>query len=156
MIMGFTGTRGETLANGRYGGMCIKQKNEVSRFLKENKGEITEVHHGGCVGSDKQFHDMCLALGLKIIVHPGYSTRNPGDKRYRAELEGNYSEMSARPYYSRNRDIVRTCDVLIATPREAEGSGNGGTWYTIEYAKGLNKPVITFLPHASSFVNSDK
>lgn len=145
MIIGFTGTRGENLPNGRYGGMTIQQKNELSWFLKENKDDIIEAHHGGCVGSDEQFHAMCLALGIKIIVHPGYSTRNPEDKRFNAALDGRYTQMSARPYCSRNRDIIRVCDVLIGTPRETENPGKGGTWATIRYAKAMHKSVITIV-----------
>ena len=55
--------------------MSIRQAIIVHNFLKLKKGEITKIVHGGCIGADVQFHELCRMLDLteKITVHPGYS-----------------------------------------------------------------------------------
>ena len=77
MVVGFTGTRS---------GMDIHQYSEVRLFLIEHLDDIKYVMHGGCIGADEQFHRLCMELGLKIEVLPGYSKRNPEDTRFRANL----------------------------------------------------------------------
>ena len=146
MIIGFTGTRGENLPNGTYGGMTVLQKDRLAWYLKENRENIVEAHHGGCVGSDQQFHAMCLALGIPVHVHPGYPSRDPEDTTYQAQLDGSPHYMRPKPFFTRNRDIVKSCDVLLATPRETSDPGKGGTWYTINYARNASKQVITIYP----------
>ena len=51
-----------------------------------------------------------------------------------------------RPYLSRNKDIVRETDMLIATPAEAEEQRRSGTWSTIRFARKLGKPVFVIWP----------
>lgn len=132
MIIGFTGTR--------YG-MNERQIRKVREYLSTH--DISGVRHGACVGADQDFHNICVQQDVVIHVHPGYSKNNPEDDRWRAILEGGYLEYEAKPYFTRNRDIVDNCDILLATPFSPD-NGKGGTWYTVNYAKKVGKKVIVF------------
>lgn len=58
--LGMTGTRN---------GMTNDAKNVLINFLSNNT--IKEVHHGDCIGADKDFHDICKSHDeIKIIIHP--------------------------------------------------------------------------------------
>jgi len=68
MKIGFTGTQQ---------GMTQHQKDMVELILTFHKYTpgIEEVHHGGCIGADEQFHTICLSSGstfLIPIIHPWY------------------------------------------------------------------------------------
>lgn len=49
---------------------------------------------------------------------------------------------SPQAYFVRNRLMVDLCDFLVAC---YDGRKYGGTFYTVEYARHMNKPVL-FLP----------
>jgi len=57
--VGFTGTRA---------GMTSEQRTTVNRLLRE----LAPIwaHHGDCIGSDDQFHDLAKLAGAKIMLHP--------------------------------------------------------------------------------------
>ena len=63
------------MTGNRYG-MSDDAKIKLTDFIKNNK--IDEVHHGDCVGADKEFHDICASNNIKIIIHP------PIDEKLRA------------------------------------------------------------------------
>ena len=118
MIIGFTGTRS---------GMSSKQKEEVAKLLDSHDMINTTVLHGGCIGADIDFHELCEGA--------------PNDLKYRGEYKDADVIHSSQTHFKRNRDIVDRCDILIATPYN-DDSSKGGTWYTIKYAQKLNKQVI--------------
>ena len=47
-------------------GMSDSAKKKLIEFIENNN--ITEVHHGDCVGADKDFHDICESFNIKIII----------------------------------------------------------------------------------------
>lgn len=125
MKIGFTGTQI---------GMTDVQKNIVSSLLKKLKDIITEVHHGDCIGADKEFHDIAKQFALKVILHP------PSNDSKRAFCQAD-AEWPEKDYLDRNHDIVNQCDVLIATPKESSEELRSGTWATIRYARKVHKTI---------------
>jgi hypothetical protein len=131
---GFTGTRS---------GLNDSQKKSIIELLQKNtnNGQI-EIHHGDCVGADKDFHDLCVSLSnkinIKIIIHP------PTDNKLRAYCKSDFIEKE-KEYLQRNKDIVNNSDILIACPFSSEEQLRSGTWSTIRYAKKLNKTVLMYV-----------
>lgn len=128
MIVGFTGTRN---------GLNNDQKVQIIEFLKHTN--VTEVHHGDCVGADADFHDICQQFdsSIKIVIHP------PIDSKLRAYKHGSITHRE-RPYLDRNQDIVNACDILIACPKDTVEEQRSGTWFTIRYAKKIDKPLYIY------------
>lgn len=130
MIVGFTGTRN---------GMTAAQKREVRGLLRG----VHEARHGDCIGSDEDFHKICLSLGIRVVIHP------PSDDRLRAFCEDAYRIEEPRPYLDRNHAIVRQCDLLIGTPKEVKEPRPGrgqGTWSTIRFARRVQRPNTVVWP----------
>jgi len=126
MIVGFTGTQI---------GMCAAQKKALIEYLQGL--DAVTLHHGDCIGADKEADDICKALGnIDTIVHP------PENESKRAFCKG-YSRIAVpRPYLERNRHIVNCCEVLIVAPKTNEEETRSGTWSTYRYAKRENKGIL--------------
>lgn len=133
--VGFTGTRE---------GMTDAQRAKVNRLLRE----LAPIwaHHGDCIGADDQFHDLAKLAGAKIMLHP------PEKAGLRAFRIGDDIAFE-KPYLSRNQDIVNACEVLIATPKEAEEQTTGGTWYTIRYARNQGRKTVVVLPDGTALID---
>lgn len=133
MIIGFTGTQDHITPQ------QFDKLVEILEFLKP-----TEAHHGDCIGADSVFHDICLTLGIPIVIHP------PIDKSKRANctgtLDGYPLILVARDYLDRNHDIVDASDELIAVPRTKTEQLRSGTWATYRYAKKLGKTIHLITP----------
>jgi hypothetical protein len=130
MVIGFTGTRV---------GMTAKQKRRVKKLLEK----ATEAHHGDCVGADEQFHELCIAANVPVIIHP------PSDPKLRAWCKGAKKVCRPKPYLERNKDIVISCDVLVGAPKESSEPAPGrgqGTWSTIRYGRAVGNVVKTIYP----------
>lgn len=131
--IGFTGSRR---------GMTKVQKEKIKELFASY--DSFELHHGDCVGADDEAHNIARKMEMaaeitfvKIVVHP------PSDNKLRAYTIGDTLK-GTKPYLNRNRDIVDETDFLIAFPNGHEGQGKNkrsGTWYTIRYARSVNKPV---------------
>jgi hypothetical protein len=131
LSIGFTGTQE---------GMTSEQKQAVIKMLTQLKEEISEVHHGDCLGADADFHRIAIGLNLPVILHPPIK---PDKRAYCSDW------VEARPkkdYLVRNKDIVDDSDVLIATPRHPKEELRSGTWATVRYAKRIKKRVVIILP----------
>jgi hypothetical protein len=139
MNIGFTGTRN---------GMTKEQQDTFVKLPCLLKVEA--AHHGDCVGSDAQFHFLmrCFDEDIPIIGHPGFSAKSPDDTINRAFC-GVDETREAKSHFARNRDIVNESDILIATPPTMNELPNGGTWYTINYARKVGKPRIIIWPDGS-------
>ncbi len=128
MKVGFTGTRK---------GLTHEQRDKLENILWDLS--VDEFHHGDCIGADAESHDVALKLSLYTIIHP------PIVSDLRAFKEAD-SHREPKSYFARNRDIVNESDTLIATPATEEET-IGGTWYTINYAIKIHKPVIIINPN---------
>jgi hypothetical protein len=132
MILGFTGTSR---------GMTHRQHVEVADLFQDL--QLTILHHGDCVGSDQQAHDIAVGLA-RIIIHP------PLDKSKRAFCIGYDSILPAYEFLTRNKHIVRDSPGgLIATPRQDHEVLRSGTWQTIRYAMKLGRTVWIVFPNGS-------
>lgn len=141
--IGFTGTQ--------YG-MTESQLITLKQILDYEKlfSQITlsaEFHHGDCIGSDKQAHDIAVPLGFKTVIHP------PLNPSKRAFCNGNEIR-PVKPYLERNHDIVNETFLIIATPKESQEILRSGTWATVRYAKKCSKPTIIINPDGT-FTNEN-
>jgi hypothetical protein len=143
-------------------GMSKKQKDFLAKFLAGS--EPFELHHGDCVGTDEEAHDIADDIGAsKIIVHP------PSDDKLRAfcSIDGGLFILGThngtvvdtrqeKEYLDRNKDIVNESDFLLAFPnKEATHKGKGGrsgTWYTVRYARSVGKKVIVIYANGNKDV----
>lgn len=141
--LGFTGNRR---------GMTGDQKQVVAQFLQWINP--TEVHHGECVGSDADFHEMVRVLlpECHIIGHP------PKNESLHARLEGYYAESPPDTYFGRDRAVVDAATIVIGTPgvtnlpapakapTTSDTWKEGGTGYTLVYAVERGKEVLIVFP----------
>ena len=88
-----------------------------------------EAHHGDCIGADEQFHNHFVYITKVMHAHPCDML----DLRAHCEADVIHE---IKPPLVRNRDIVRSIDVLIAAPaQDHEVKRGSGTWATIRYAR---------------------
>jgi hypothetical protein len=127
--VGFTGTRD---------GMTEGQKRGLRSLLKTIRA--SHLHHGDCVGADADAHAIAQELGIKVETHP------PTDKKLRAFCEGADVEHDAAPYLHRNKNIVDSTKILIATPKTPVEEIKSGTWSTIRYARKQEQRSVVVIP----------
>ena len=128
MKLGMTGSREGISEN------AIKQ---LEKFINETN--ISEAHHGDCVGADMIFHNIVSQHGIKTIIHP------PKNNKLRAFCKGDIINPE-KEYIARNHDIVDCTDILLAFPVTKNEVLKSGTWATIRYAKKQNKEIIIMYP----------
>lgn len=58
-------------------------------------------------------------------------------------IKPDYTTFGKSAPHIRNREIVNTCDILVAC---YDNRTTGGTYYTVTYAKQQHKPVIILSP----------
>ena len=127
--IGFTGTRK---------GMTSAQKKTFYELLSSYLA--VDFHHGDCIGAYAEAHDMVVALGCRTIIH------QPDNDSARAFKQGDVMR-SPLPYLDRNKQIVNSTQLLIATPETAEETLRSGTWSTVRYAcKSPGMMVYVILP----------
>lgn len=134
MRVGFTGTRD---------GMTAEQAAVFEGFVPLP----TEFHHGSCKGADIEAAMIVrkiFMVHVPIICHPGPD----GDP---CQYESGVDDLRHAPktHFARNRDIVNQTDMLIACPCDMSEQSRGGTWYTVNYAKKVGKPVTIIWPDGS-------
>ena len=136
MIVGFTGTEK---------GMTSAQKQTLCLLL--DSLDVTEFHHGDCVGADAEAHEIALDRGIRIVIHP------PTDSKKRAFCKGAVEIREPKPYLDRNHDIVDEGDgALIATPFEEKEILRSGTWATVRYAYKMGRAVDVFVIRPEGWV----
>ena len=128
MYIGFTGTRQ---------GMTESQKIALRDLLASHPGAV--LHHGDAVGADAEAHDIAVALGCTVVIHPPTIERQRAFKTA-AEIR------PPKPYLVRNKHIVRETALLIAAPAEPVEQLRSGTWSTVRYARRLGRQVRLLTP----------
>ena len=128
MKIGFTGNRH---------GMTENQKKQFNELIISLGG--SEFHHGDCVGSDAEAHDMAFEQKLRIVIHP------PTANKHRAHKNGD-EHRPAMTYLARNKEIVKASDVMIASPSSLIPAQRSGTWSTIRFAQKSGKQIHILHP----------
>jgi len=132
--IGFTGNR--------YG-LRPDQVEQIKDIL-DNYNDII-VSHGDCVGSDTDFHKLCINykkehLDKKISIH----IFPPNDPKLRAFNQADIL-MEEKPYLERNLNIIKNSSILIACPIDKNKEElRSGTWSTIRKARKLKIPIHLF------------
>ena len=110
--------------------------------------DITEWHHGDCIGVDAQATMVVRQrFGMDIVhCHP------PEDPKKRAYVSGHVI-YSTKPYKERNVDIATAVEILFVIPRThtAKEAPRSGTWYTYRQAKALERRIIGIGPRGERF-----
>lgn len=103
--IGFTGNRK---------GLTPIQEEEIKLILDKYDNII--VSHGDCIGSDTDFHNLCMNYknthinkNITICIFP------PNDPKTTAFNIGDLL-MKEEPYLKRNLNIIKNCSILIACP----------------------------------------
>lgn len=122
--VGFTGTQK---------GMTDLQKAAISDIFTKEQPKV--AYHGGCIGADIQFDDICYSNHLATVIYPSNIYEKWGRWHYTPFV------MATNKPLTRNHIIVDKSDLLIATPKETSEVLRSGTWATIRYAVGKHKPV---------------
>ncbi len=136
LSLGFTGAKA---------GMNPDQYDALDDYVWRHRDQITQAHHGDCVGADAEFHELTVHIGLAHLIH----IHPPSNPRLRAYCSIPDARLlhKPRPYLVRNRDIAYACDVLIAAPQENVEVVRSGVWATVRYARRNNKNIVLFLPN---------
>lgn len=129
--VGFTGTQF---------GMSEEQKKSFDEIISDffDKYEKIEFHHGDCIGSDKDAHEILNKFYYNnyiVIIHP------PKTSTKRAFCLGNII-LDTKDYIQRNHDIVDSTEILIVAPKTNREELRSGTWSTWRYAKKKKKEII--------------
>ena len=138
--IGFTGTRE---------GMTEYQKDNLRGLLEAavtiaREDELVVFHHGDCKGADAEAHAIARALSIKIIIHP------PVKRIMRAYCEGAAEILPPEDYLERDRCIVDSTIGVIAAPKSDKEELRSGTWYTVRYARKMNKRVHLLPRHENT------
>ena len=129
--VGFTGSRT---------GMSRAQQEALRSHLEQIPP--CDFHHGDCVGADESAAIMAKRLGFALVSHP------PIIATFRAFVSSRVV-LDPKPYLVRNRDIVDSCDRLLAAPNTREEKARSGTWSTIRYARRCKRALFIFWPDGS-------
>lgn len=136
MKIGFTGTQN---------GITPPQFDLLVEVL-QGLHEVTEAHHGDCIGADGEFAVIIDALysqanGFEAQLH----SHPPDDPKKRAftAYQKSYPE---KPFLDRNEDIVDATEILIACPKGQAEERRSGTWATIRYARKQGGIIIILWP----------
>jgi hypothetical protein len=137
MKVGFTGTQH---------GMTMRQHRQLIEILLGR--DVSEFHHGDCIGSDAEAHVIAQSLGIRMVVHP---PENDAKRAFVTLSEGTARQHAdeihvPRPYLKRNHDIVSACKLLIAAPKRLREQRRSGTWATIRFANQNGVEVVIIVP----------
>ena len=144
-VLGFTGTRK---------GLKCAQAVSLDKLLC--KLYFDDVHHGGCLGGDLDFHNIVLRnerarLRSRIYIHPaiGFAKQRQlfaCDSPYWGKNIVVYPEMEP---LTRNRAVVNEIDTLIACPDSKEERVHSETWYTVRRAREYKLMIFIVYPDGS-------
>lgn len=158
--IGFTGTQ-----RGMTGQQTLAIRQCLEEIVKHHPR--VELHHGDCIGSDAQMHEIFrgfLVLSQdkegndiadpdwRIVIHPP----DIDTKRAFCKVGLSISSHEPRPYLVRNHDIVDQSEILYATPQSYEERIRSGTWATIRYARKQRRVVRIIYPDGAIITTDGK
>jgi hypothetical protein len=126
-------------------GLTEEQISSIRHLFEKFRFDI--LHHGDCVGGDKQIHDIAREFeGVWIEAHP------PIRETFRAFCTADRMH-PIKGYLARNRDIVRAAvDGMIVAPRNNVRPSNTrgeGTWTTYNYSLQAHRRIWLVLPNGT-------
>jgi hypothetical protein len=132
--VGFTGTRYD---------LTKFQEEELDKIFKSIN--ISEFHHGDCIGADEYAAKLVhkLQKNIKIICHPPVET---SDRAYTDNIANEVRE--PKTYMKRNQDIIDESNLLVACSYSDVEVVRSGTWATIRKARKKKIPVIVVYPRS--------
>lgn len=103
-----------------------------------------EFHHGDCVGADETAAGFVAELKphrgtLTIVGHPSI------DEKARAFTMCDHLWLP-KDFLDRNRDIVNSTEILLATPNTAHEIRRSSDWSTVRYARAKRHPITIIYP----------
>ncbi len=133
-------------------GLTFAQEGAVTRFFRDEFPNITALHHGDCVGGDAWVDALVRSRNktkqkpIHRWIHP------PSNSSLRAFCDKHDPEtctvLPAKPYLSRNSDIVKAVELLLAISKTRAEQERSGTWSTIRYAlRSQRIPVWIVFPN---------
>ena len=136
MKVGVTGTRH---------GLSDPQRNNLSTWLSTR--DVSELHHGQCVGADEAAHELALEMGYHVVIHPP----TVASLTFALE-EGDWELLEPEQYLVRNQAIVNSVDMMLVLPHPTLRSR--GTWYTYNLAKRKGVPCVVFYGDGGTVLDS--
>lgn len=103
-----------------------------------------QLRHGDCIGADAAMHDICRVEfpSCPIVIHP------PTIASSRSFKKGDVIKQEF-PYLVRNSHMVTVTECLLAAPNSPKEEIRSGTWYTIRYARSMNRSIFIVHPDGS-------
>lgn len=135
MKLGFTGTAQ---------GMSQQQKKMFRAFVVDSK--ITEFHHGDCVGADDEATNIIGEESSSTIIH-AWPCNISSMRAYNAF---NHIIHPIRAPLLRNKDIVKSSEKMIATPKELQEITRSGTWATVRESVKRKKFLLMIYPNGKT------
>jgi len=135
--MGFTGSRN---------GMTTAQKRTVWKILNDWGDALDGALHGGCVGADEEFEEICDKIGIRVTRFPASDVNTKWVSK-KEPVVGTEIKIPA-PAMTRNHFIVDNAWRMIATPKTAvyQKATRSGSWATIRMTYDANKRLYLVLP----------
>ncbi len=131
MKLSFTGTRQ---------GMNDRQKAQFRARLE--RGDVTELIHGDCVGADRDADDIAAELGIPRGIYP---SDLPPTRAHCAE-RGAVIMAPPGPPKARNILIAHRGDELFAASLHPVEQTRSGTWHCVRTARRFGRPVTIAWP----------
>ena len=132
--VGFTGTQD---------GCTNKQRDTLNNILLAVRDSgVEHLHHGDCIGADALADNLWKQCGGKTIAHP------PFNPKKRAFCVADVI-LPERDYMDRNEDIVKSTQILVATPKGMTEELRSGTWATIRRARERGRPICIIYPNGT-------
>lgn len=139
MKIGFTGTQA---------GITPPQFDLLVEVLQELH-EVTEAHHGDCIGADREFAVIIDALCLQVDGFTAHlHCHPPEDSKKRAFTQYQVS-YPKKPFLVRNQNIVNATEILIACPKGMNEELRSGTWATVRFARKQKGVVVILWPNGN-------
>lgn len=138
--LGFTGSR-DGLTKPQHEALRGLLDAFIAEQAATTPDTVPQFHHGDCVGADALSGDAAHDAGYEMHIHP------PNIGTLRAYCFNRYQATvyEALPYLVRNKNIVDSTNILVATPNGPETT-RSGTWSTVRYARKKSKEIWIVYP----------
>ena len=139
-VVGFTGTR-KSMSAGQL--KTVRKILEGMQLLvKDQSISNVSVVHGDCIGADEEFDGIASSLGIERQIYPCTLE----DQRAHCENLGAKVKQKSKTPLERNKDIVKSSNIVIATPSSNVEEQRSGTWATIRFARKTKAMLIIVFP----------